>query len=116
MTGYCQNCRKIVEIDEVSTVRLPNMSFIHRGLCAAAACRGVVFVKIPDHEIIIDEAGHKCPAEVHAGPATPKKLVSGIFGQKVISKTGVVDTAKDIIKKNKTVSELKKELDDAKIK
>jgi len=106
MQGYCQSCLKMMVVDEVKTLRLPNMTFIHRGVCST--CRGVIFVKIPDHEIIIDEAGHKTPMEVFVGPGTPKKLINRDLGQTVFQagerldskiKTGIVTVFEVIQKK-----------------
>lgn len=114
MQGYCQNCQKIVEVNDVVTIRLPNRSFVHRGTCSNPKCLGVIFVKIPDHEILIDQSGHKCPVEVFAGPATPKRIVNESFGQKVITKEGVrqFDAGDRIFK---TVAQIKKEMSDEKV-
>ncbi len=114
MQGYCQNCQKIVEVNDVVTVRLPNHSFIHRGICSNPQCQGVVFMKIHDYEILIDKAGRKCPAEVFAGPATPKRIINEPFGQKVITKEGVrqLDAGDKVLK---TVAQLKKERIDEKV-
>lgn len=87
MQGYCQNCFKMMDVDEVKTLRLPNMSFIQRGVCST--CRGVIFVKIPDHKIIIDAAGHKSPMEVFVGPGTPKKLINRDIGQRIFEPGGI---------------------------
>ena len=114
MIGYCQHCKKMIEIDEVTTVRLPNLNYVHRGLCSKAKCRNIIFVKIHDHEILIDKAGHKCPKEVFAGTTTPKPLINEQFGQIIITKNKRIETVPSdgYIK---TVFDLKKELGDEKV-
>lgn len=115
MMGYCQNCKTQVEVTDLVTVRLPNRSFIHKGLCANSKCHGIIFIKIHDQDIIIDEAGHKCPKEVYTGQGTPKRISREAFGQKIFTKEGITDTAPEV-GVIKTVYDLKKEQRDEKIK
>ena len=108
MEGYCQNCFKIVDMKNISTVKLPNQSFIHRGLCTQPKCDGVVFVKIQDQDLILAGTGHKYPKEIFAADETPKRLLIDAAGQTIIKKDGEIKIkSKD--GKIKTVFEVKKE-------
>src|SRR3989338_389747 len=110
MQGYCQSCGQIVDMENVQTVRLPNLSFIQKGVCSRKDCLGVIFKLIEDHEIIINAAGHKFPREVYVGPETPRKLFEKDNGQTIFKANEIVRTKlnNDQIK---TVKEVKEKLD-----
>lgn len=109
MQGYCQSCGQMVDMENVQTVRLPNLSFIQKGICIRKDCLGVIFKRIEDHEIIINAAGHKFPKEVYVGPETPKKLFED-NGQTIFKANEIIRTKlkNDQIK---TVKDIKEKLD-----
>ena len=92
MQGFCVNCGRMVEMMDVVTVRLSNHSFIHRGSCSEKGCGGIVWVKIYDQDILIDEVGHKFPKEIFVDEQTPKRFLNEHVGQKLIFKDKVVET------------------------
>lgn len=113
MNGYCQNCLKMVDVVDPTTIQMPNRSFIHRGNCSQ--CSSVILVKIHDHEILIDNVGHRCPAEMFAGAKTPNRILKIPLGQTIHyknfegSKMEIVPVTKD--KTPKTLAQIKKELE-----
>lgn len=108
MEGYCQNCFEIVEMINVETVKMPNLSFIHRGFCSKPKCDGVIFVKIYDQDVILADTGLKYPKEIFVGEKTPKRLLVDEVGQTIIKKDEVIKTTpKD--GQIKTVFDIKKE-------
>lgn len=85
MIGYCQNEGKMVEVKNPQTVRLPNLSYVQKGTCPK--CKGLVMVKINDHQLIMSDSGHRVPMEIYEGPKTPKRILSMQAGQTIYSRT-----------------------------
>jgi hypothetical protein len=90
--GYCSRCQKIVRLIDIQTIRLPNLNYVHRGRCAEKGCENLIFKKIYDGDLIIDEVGHRYPKQVFVGESTPKKILNDRRGQKLIYKDKIVET------------------------
>lgn len=98
----------MVEMSNVETIKMPNQSFVHRGICTTPKCGGIIFVKIYDQDVIIVYDGLKYPKEVFVGEKTPKRLVIDEAGQTIIKKDELIKTTpKD--GKIKTVFDVKQE-------
>jgi len=83
--GYCVALKRMVEMAEVETIQLPDLSFVHRGKFTDDKGKvHVIHRKVYPQEIIIDHTGHHFPNEVHVGQKTPEKIFQEPVGQLII--------------------------------
>lgn len=69
MLGYCMICKKNVEMNGVSTIKLRNERFTQIGKCAI--CGIEVYKKVKYSDIAILPDGKKFPKKIYVGEKTP---------------------------------------------
>lgn len=110
MKGYCSALRKMVEMSDVQTVQMPDLSFIHKGKFVDEKGKVHTIMRMVfAHETIVTEAGYHCPQKVFIGDKTPKKIASDPIGQKLVISGQMIDTVK-ADGSLKTVEEVKTEV------
>lgn len=92
MTGYCQDCQKTVEMEEVQTIQLPNLDFVHQGICTTEDCGAKIYRFLRDSEILVSEGGKKYPRFIFAlgRKEFKKRSWIGLDGQTVVLKDSIV--------------------------
>jgi len=81
MMMYCQDCQKTVYAQDVQTVRLPNLRYVHSGICPTCGAR--ILKTVHDKDILVDATGRHYPAMVYKGPKTPDSFIKTGIGQMV---------------------------------
>ena len=89
MQGFCQELKMMVGMENVQTVQLPDLSFVHRGVFKAKGRTYQIFKKVGEADTIVTSEGHHVPREIFVGKKTPTKLFKIEAGQVLIyTKTG----------------------------
>ena len=104
--GYCQECGKKEEMKDIYTDRLPNGSFVHRGI--GEVCGSRIWKNIKDEEILVTKPGRRIPKEVYVRKLTPKVLYTTKVGQKIWE--GKKFYINELEIEVKTLKELKREV------
>lgn len=81
MKAYCQSCKVMVILDDPETIKLVNKTIVHRGTCEK--CSALLYKRVADHEIVVDEEGNHIPLQVFIGNKTPNKFIQLKAGQKL---------------------------------
>ncbi len=110
LKGYCPNCKILVDMVGIQTIRLANKQYVQSGACAIDGSS--VVKAIADTEMLIVPPGYYFPKTVYAGKDTPSKIINDHNGQQIITAKGVVisTTAKD--KNIKTLAQIEEGLNE----
>lgn len=96
MKGFCVQLKRMVEMSEIETIRMPDLSFIHRGkFTDKSGVTHTVIRRVYPHETIMTDSGHHYPREVHIGASTPAKIYRDPVGQKIVIEDKHIETAKE---------------------
>lgn len=110
MIGYCQNCKKNVEMEGVETMQLPDLSFIQSGYHIAGRVKHTIWKKVQDTELIVLDGGRRIPDVVFASRKTPKNIYSISVGQKVVSREKYIKDIKPKKDKKRTLDDVKRKV------
>lgn len=86
MIGYCQDLGINVEMENVQTIQMPDLSFVQEGTFTKRGKVYKVFRVVNSDEILVTTSGKFFPKEVYVGPRTPKNLLKEKRGQDLIEK------------------------------
>ena len=90
LKGYCPNCKILVVMTNIQTIRLANKQYVQRGYCSI--CAGEITKAIPDAEILVVPPGHYFPKTVYVGEDTPAKIIKDHNGQQIIDGSNILLT------------------------
>lgn len=120
MQGFCQELKRMVEMQDVQTVQLPDGSFIHRGRFKQKGKSFLIFKRVNEAEILVTSEGHYIPKEIIVGRSTPTRLFKIDAGQQFIKDgkrlekrpvSGKVVILEKLIEEGKERNEKNKKLD-----
>jgi len=110
MKGYCIKLGIMVEMKNIETIQMPDLSYIHKGTHTNKRKTYVIYKKLTERDLIINKRGHKFPKEVYVSKRTPARLTKDFNGQVIIDgkkrtkttpKDGRIQTVDDVKNKEK---------------
>lgn len=115
MMGYSVKHKRMVKMTDIQTIKMPDLSFLHRGKFTDKKGTHIICRRVYPTETIITDSGHHYPREVFVGPATPPKIYRDPVGQKIVIKEKHIETVKEdgsLKQKEELIEEVKENVKD----